>query len=227
VAEWVNKCGVASDRVWAALGIKGPSDLTLEHLETLTGIKTAIKDGDTTLDAAFPDTKFATQKAPVPGDQGAKGKDDAIPGLEGKPAGAENPPGNVVQMPAAGEGMTEEQLEAKAVEEQKAAEAKKAAAAKPAETAKAPETPKEPAKPKVSIPPWDSARDKGPLREKLKEKSLTEAQLCQYLKNAYMVDGCLTIEDVEGSAPTRLAQVLAKFDTVAPKIAEQPGKSAQ
>jgi hypothetical protein len=41
-------------RVWKALGIEGAADLTIEQIETLTGIRTAIKDNETTLDEAFP-----------------------------------------------------------------------------------------------------------------------------------------------------------------------------
>lgn len=41
-------------RVWKALGIEGPADLSVDHIETLTGIRTAIKDGETTVDEAFP-----------------------------------------------------------------------------------------------------------------------------------------------------------------------------
>ena len=51
---WIAKCGVAQGRVFAALGIKGESDIGVEVLETLTGLKTAIKDGDTTVEDAFP-----------------------------------------------------------------------------------------------------------------------------------------------------------------------------
>jgi hypothetical protein len=54
VASWISKCGVEASRVYAALGVKGEADLTAEHLEKLTGLRTAIKDGDTTLDEAFP-----------------------------------------------------------------------------------------------------------------------------------------------------------------------------
>lgn len=41
-------------RIWAALGIGGAADLTIEHIDTLTGIRTALKDNETTLNEAFP-----------------------------------------------------------------------------------------------------------------------------------------------------------------------------
>lgn len=48
------KMGVTNERVFAVLGIKGIEDVTLEHMGTLRGLATAIKDGDTTVDEAFP-----------------------------------------------------------------------------------------------------------------------------------------------------------------------------
>lgn len=62
VAQWVAKLGIDPKRVWAALGIAGEAELGAEQLETLTGIRTALKDGDTTLDEAFPDPKTAAPK---------------------------------------------------------------------------------------------------------------------------------------------------------------------
>lgn len=54
VVAWVNLLGIDSKRVWAALSIKGPDDIGLEELEALTGLKTAIKDGDISAAEAFP-----------------------------------------------------------------------------------------------------------------------------------------------------------------------------
>lgn len=55
VMAWVNKLGIDVARVWAAIGIHGPADLGPEQLLTLTGIRTAIKDNETTIDDAFPE----------------------------------------------------------------------------------------------------------------------------------------------------------------------------
>jgi len=52
--DWINKVGIEQERVWKCLGIKGIDDVGMKEMETLTGIKTAIKDGDTTVDEAFP-----------------------------------------------------------------------------------------------------------------------------------------------------------------------------
>jgi hypothetical protein len=47
------KLGASNDKVFATLGVKGIEDVTLEHLAVLTGIKTAIKEGELTIEAAF------------------------------------------------------------------------------------------------------------------------------------------------------------------------------
>jgi hypothetical protein len=54
LVDWLNKIGIDQSRVWASLGINGIDDVGLPELETLTGIKTALKDGDITNDEAFP-----------------------------------------------------------------------------------------------------------------------------------------------------------------------------
>lgn len=54
---WFQQAGVADPaRVFAVLGpnVKGIEDVTLEHMATLHGLATAIKDGDTSVDEAFP-----------------------------------------------------------------------------------------------------------------------------------------------------------------------------
>lgn len=51
---WINKIGIDPERVFAALGISGIEEMNEKELETLTGLKTAIKDGDITPDEAFP-----------------------------------------------------------------------------------------------------------------------------------------------------------------------------
>lgn len=58
VSQWLAKLSIDSERVFAALGVKGIADLGNEELETLTGIRTALKEGDITLDEAFPVIKF-------------------------------------------------------------------------------------------------------------------------------------------------------------------------
>lgn len=55
VTLWINMLGIDAKRVWAALDVGGPDDLTMEHLETLTGLRTALQSGEITLDEAFPE----------------------------------------------------------------------------------------------------------------------------------------------------------------------------
>jgi hypothetical protein len=51
------KLGVSEDRILAVLKKTGGDDIDLGDLELLMGIRTAISDGDTTVDAAFPPLK--------------------------------------------------------------------------------------------------------------------------------------------------------------------------
>ena len=51
---WIKSLGIDPARAFAALGINGEADIGIEHLATLTGIKTAIKEGDATVDESFP-----------------------------------------------------------------------------------------------------------------------------------------------------------------------------
>lgn len=48
------KMGVDKERILHTLDVRAIEDITLEHLETLIGYYTAIKDGDTSVDEAFP-----------------------------------------------------------------------------------------------------------------------------------------------------------------------------
>lgn len=77
LADWINKLGIDAARVWAALGISGLDDVGLEQLETLTGIKTAIKDKDVTIDEAFPPLNGTAAEALT--DKYAKGKKADLP----------------------------------------------------------------------------------------------------------------------------------------------------
>lgn len=52
--DWLDTLKVSPERVWTALGIAGASEIGEEHLELLTGIRTAIDEGDSTIAEAFP-----------------------------------------------------------------------------------------------------------------------------------------------------------------------------
>lgn len=47
------KMGIAKEKIFAAIQVKSIEDITLEHLETLQGFRTAIKDGETSIDEVF------------------------------------------------------------------------------------------------------------------------------------------------------------------------------
>lgn len=51
---YFQKMGVENARVFQVLGIKGEPDITLEHMATLHGLATAIKEEASTVDEAFP-----------------------------------------------------------------------------------------------------------------------------------------------------------------------------
>ncbi len=47
--------GVTPERLCAGIGLKGVQDITLDHIVTLRGVFNAIKEGETTIEEAFPD----------------------------------------------------------------------------------------------------------------------------------------------------------------------------
>jgi hypothetical protein len=83
VLDWVNKIGIEAGRVWSALGVSGVEDVGLKELEVLTGIKTAIKEGDVTIDDAFP-----RESIPIPTPRKAA-KPKAEPETPAQPAPAD------------------------------------------------------------------------------------------------------------------------------------------
>jgi hypothetical protein len=60
--DYLAKMGVSADRVYHALDLKGLEDLTVDHLVTLRATVTAVRDGDVTLDEAFPDPKHQAEE---------------------------------------------------------------------------------------------------------------------------------------------------------------------
>lgn len=95
--------GVTEARLCAAMGLKGRADLTLEHMATLTGFYTALKDGDTTIEEAFPETgglggapqpaqrKSQQPSAPVAGPSAAAAPIQAATACGEPPAAASAP----------------------------------------------------------------------------------------------------------------------------------------
>lgn len=58
--------GVRAEQVFEQLGVGGAEDITLDHLATLRGLATALRDGDTTVDQAFPSKVQPKQVATEP-----------------------------------------------------------------------------------------------------------------------------------------------------------------
>ncbi len=69
VVERLNAMGATTDRILAVVGCLKVEDIGLEQLELLIGLGTALKDGDTTLEEAFP-----LVGASKPGVEGLKAK---------------------------------------------------------------------------------------------------------------------------------------------------------
>lgn len=54
---WFAKQDVSAETLCTFLGVAAVSEISLEHLNTLTGLRTAILDGDTTAEAVFSDER--------------------------------------------------------------------------------------------------------------------------------------------------------------------------
>jgi len=65
------KFGVTEERVFAALGVKGHEEMTLDHLQTLRGVTNALKESEVTAEEAFPMPGAAAKEAE--GSKGAEG----------------------------------------------------------------------------------------------------------------------------------------------------------
>jgi hypothetical protein len=58
VGLWLSKLSIEPIRVFTALNVDGLYDLGDDELEILTGIRTALRDGEITIDEAFPSLNF-------------------------------------------------------------------------------------------------------------------------------------------------------------------------
>lgn len=79
VMDWIGKLGIDVQRVYYALNVRGADEIGLKELETLTGIKTAIKENDTTVDDAFPRKSIAMPIAKTPTPATASAEHPAAP----------------------------------------------------------------------------------------------------------------------------------------------------
>jgi hypothetical protein len=79
---WFGKVGVSPETLFARLGVEGIEDVGIEQLETLVGIKTAIRRGDVTPEQAFkpePESRTGTSAGGM-ADVAAKLKDKTASG---------------------------------------------------------------------------------------------------------------------------------------------------
>lgn len=88
------KMGVEKERVLNAVGCKALEDVTLEHMEILLGYATAIREGDTTIDEAFPVSKpnVPEPKFIAPGGLGSASVPQFVPETEPVEAAAPEVP---------------------------------------------------------------------------------------------------------------------------------------
>lgn len=125
--------GVTSDRVFAAIGVKGEDDITLDHLTTLTGVRSAIKNDELTIDEAFPAVK--------PEGQPARNLSEALDKLAGMPVhdpATGEVKSEATDQPAANQNSGGEQPESTAAGEDQPADAKGAEASATSTKASAP-----------------------------------------------------------------------------------------
>jgi hypothetical protein len=74
VIERLTKMGLTEDRILAAVEARKVDDVDLEKLEKLIGLGTAVKEGEATLEAAFPQIAPPIQSAKVKGPEAAPAK---------------------------------------------------------------------------------------------------------------------------------------------------------
>lgn len=66
IMQWVDLLAIDPSRVFRSLGVTGIDDLTIEHLATLQGVRTALKDKEITIDEAFPADESTQQQPDQP-----------------------------------------------------------------------------------------------------------------------------------------------------------------
>lgn len=110
--QWFLKRGATREGILETMGVKGEEEIGLEELATLKGIAAALRDGETTVEEAFPEPTPDDGAMPKPASgrgvaglkaaaASKKGKADAEqPAAQAPPAAPETPP---VQDPAQAE----------------------------------------------------------------------------------------------------------------------------
>lgn len=103
---WFQKKGASAETIFEHFGVAGIEDITLEHIATLLGYKTALKEGDTTVEQLFgKDDPAATGKPAVKMPTAKTPQATPAPTQKPQPAAATGmpPPAGAVPDPDTGE----------------------------------------------------------------------------------------------------------------------------
>jgi hypothetical protein len=100
---WFQKKGASAETIFEHFGVQGIEDITLEHIATLLGYKTALKEGDTTVESLFgKDDPAATGKPAVAMPKAKTPPPAAAAGMP-EPAASSAPPAGAPMDPGTGE----------------------------------------------------------------------------------------------------------------------------
>lgn len=100
--NYFTKAGVLAERIYAALGVQGIEDLTIDHVGILKGYATAVKDGEATLDECFPPNGKAGDESKTLADK-IKSASNGTKPPETKPEPKPEPPAAAQEPPQPGE----------------------------------------------------------------------------------------------------------------------------
>ena len=235
VVDRLKQMGVTEDRILLAVECRKVEDIDLDKLGTLIGLGTSIKDGNTTIEDAFPfpphpgmtpqtpqpagTTSTATTKLAAAEEKKTESKAAEKPAETAPPQQAP---------PAAATDPDEAAAQAEAEEIRKKNEAKaraEAQAAKPS-TPPAESQPATAATKPVKPPPFNKDVHIPMMREKLKGLGIGIAQLSGYMVNAYRIAAFTNLAAFSEQAPTMFQNMLyknlEKLDVLA-KIRALPG----
>jgi pyruvate/2-oxoglutarate dehydrogenase complex dihydrolipoamide acyltransferase (E2) component len=106
--DWVKTLKIDVHRVFAVLGVKGEDEIGIDQLEELTGLRTSIREGDQTVDDAFPVQEptptLGAEPVPTLGPDkalAAAGLTPVVPAKRGgRPVGSKNRPKENGAVPA-------------------------------------------------------------------------------------------------------------------------------
>jgi len=112
---YFQKMGVPPERVFAKLGVKGEADISLDHLATLKGIATALKDGEAQVDDVFAADAVAEpqRKATAPAPASEPKAEPTLPATQQAPQD-QTVTGAVIEAKALGDGLFKIDIESAA-----------------------------------------------------------------------------------------------------------------